>query len=164
MLGYLARMVPPLLRSRLTADGRRVSRIERRVLLSEIDLNRHMNQATYAQVMEVGRMDLVIGSRAYEELGRQGLHAVVAEQRIIYRRELKPGQRYLMDTRATAMDGRLLVFETHLIVGDRVHAKGIAKLIFIGEGGVLSAEDATAACETYLTDPLPVQDWRVVAG
>lgn len=162
MLGYLARMVPPLLRSRLTVDGRRVSRIERRVLLSEIDLNRHMNQATYAQVMEIGRMDLVIGSGSWADFERQGLHAVVAEQRIIYRRELKPGQRYLMDTRATAMDGRLLVFETHLLVGDRVHAKGIAKLIFVGKDGVLSAEDATAACEAYLTDALPVEDWRVV--
>ena len=155
-------MVPPLLRSRLTVDGRRVSRIERRVQLSEIDLNRHMNQATYAQVMEIGRMDLVIGSGALAELGRKGLHAVVAEQRIIYRRELKPGQRYLMDTRATGMDGRLLVFETHLLVGERVHAKGVAKLIFIGKDGVLSAGDATVACEGYLTDALPVEDWRVV--
>jgi len=162
MLGYLARMVPPLLRSRLTVDGRRVSRIERRVHLSEIDLNRHMNQATYAQVMEIGRMDLVMGSGAWADLEGQGLRAVVAEQRIIYRRELKPGQRYLMDTRATGMDGRLLVFETHLLVGDRVHAKGIAKLIFIGEGGVLSAEDSAAACEAYVTDALVVQDWRVV--
>lgn len=163
MLGYLARSLPLAVRASLSRDGRLVSRITRRVTLAEIDLNGHMNQASYAQVLELGRVDWFIRSGAWSAFRRQDVGAVVAEQRIVYRRELKPAQRYAIDTRAVRMEGRLLAFESLLLVGDRVHAKGEAKLIFIGQDGVLSADDARPLCEGYLVEPLSVEDWRVTA-
>lgn len=163
MLGYLARSLPLIVRASLPRERRLVSRITRRVKLAEIDINRHMNQASYAQVFELGRVDWFIRSGAWSDFRRRGIGAVVAEQRIVYRRELKPRQRYSIDTRAVRMDGRLLVFESLLVVGDRVHAKAEVKLIFIGSRGVLSADEARALCERYLVPPLAVQDWRLAA-
>jgi acyl-CoA thioesterase FadM len=163
MLAYLARSLPLVVRAALPRDRGLVSRITRRVKLAEIDLNGHMNQASYAQVFELGRVDWFIGSGAWSAFRRQKVGAVVAEQRIVYRRELKPGQRYSIDTRAVRMEGRLLVFESLLLVGERVHAKAEVKLIFIARGGVLSAEDASSLCERYLVEPLAVEDWRVSA-
>lgn len=163
MLGYIARSLPLAVRARMGKDGRLVSRVRRRVRLSEIDLNGHMNQAAYAQVLELGRMDWVIRTGAWDELGRREIGAAVAEQRIVYRRELKPRQRYEIDTRAVRVEGRLLVFEAHMIVGERVHAKADAKLIFIGPDGVLSADTVHTLCDGYLVQPLPVEDWRVRA-
>jgi len=161
MIGYLARSLPLAVRARMGRDGRLVSRISRRVRLAEIDLNGHMNQAAYAQVLELGRVDWVIRSGAWADFRRRKIGPVVAEQRIVYRRELQPRQRYAIDTRAVRMDGRLLVFESLMIVGDRVHAKGEAKLIFIGADGVLTAEEAGALCEPYLVEPVEVEDWQV---
>ena len=89
---------------------------------------------------------------------------MVAEQRIVYRRELRAGTRYVIDTRATAVDGRLLCLEGLMIVGDRVHARNDVKLIFIGPRGVLSADELAPQCEGLLAPPLAVEDWRVVDG
>lgn len=162
MLGYLTRSLPVALRAAAPPrDGRLVSRITRRVRLSEVDLNGHMNQASYAQVLELGRVDWFIRSGAWSAFRRRDVGAVVAEQRIVYRRELKPLQRYAIDTRAVRMEGRLLVFESLLMVGERVHAKGEVKVLLLGPGGVLSADDARARCEGYLTAPLEVEGWRV---
>ncbi len=161
MLGYIARSLPVALRARVGRDGRKVSRITRRVRLSEVDLNGHMNQAAYAQVMELGRLDWVIRSGAWARWQRQKIGPVVAEQKIVYRREMKPLRRYAIDTRAVGLEGRLLAFESLMIVGDRVHAKADVKLIFVGPSGVLSPDDTRAICDGYVTEPLAVRDWRV---
>lgn len=162
MLSYLARMIPVLVRSRVHRDDALVSRLERTVRLADVDVNGHMNQAAYALVMEEGRLDLVVRSGALARFRERGLNPVVAEQRIVYRRELKPRQRFVMDTRLTGFEGRLVVFSTHLCVADRVHALGEAKLLVLDDDGVLSAEATQAACEAWVTEPLTVRDWRAV--
>jgi acyl-CoA thioesterase FadM len=161
MLGYLARTAPLIVRAALGRDGRTVSRIHRRVHPRQIDLNWHMNQAAYAEVMELGRTDWILRSNGWARWRDEGVHPVVAEQRIVYRRELKPLQRYTIDTRAVAIDGRLLVVQSHLIVGDRVHARNDTRLIFIGPDGVLAPDAVPPLCEALLTEALPVVDWRV---
>lgn len=161
MIGTLVRLLPILVSAVAARERRLVSRLRRRVGLGQIDVNLHMNQARYADVFEWGRLDLLLRSGAMQAWRRRGIHGVVAEQQIVYRRELKPFVRYQIDSRATGMDGRLLVVEHHLVVGDRVHARGVVKLIFIGSDGVLSAEAAAAQCEAIVTEPLPVHDWRV---
>jgi acyl-CoA thioesterase FadM len=163
MLSYLARTLPVAVRASLAKDGRLVSRIQRRVRLAEVDLNGHMNQAAYAQVLELGRTDWVIRSGAWAALRAERINAVVAEQRIVYRRELGPRQRYAIDTRAVAAEGRLLVFESHLLVGERVHAKAEAKLIFVGPDGVLPAAEVEERCAGFLIEPLAVDNWQLRA-
>ncbi|MEQ1567864.1 MAG: acyl-CoA thioesterase [Myxococcota bacterium] len=162
MLTYLTRTVPAVLRAQLGRDGRTVSRLERRVSLRQVDVNLHMNQAAYAEVFELGRLDLLIRSKAWSRWRGLGLKPVVAEQHIVYRRELRPLARFDVDTRAVAVEGRLLRFEGHLLVGDRVHARGEAKLIFVGPDGVLPAAEVEAACAGLLGEPLSVRDWVAI--
>ena len=162
MLAYLTRTVPLVLRARFGRDGRLVSRLQRRVKLSQVDFNLHMNQAVYAQVTELSRTDWVLRSGAWDRWRSHDVNPVVAEQTLVYRRELRPLQRYTLDTRAVAVEGRLLRTETWLLVGDRVHAKVVAKLIFVGPAGVLAADEAEGLCEGLTTAPLPVEDWTVV--
>ena len=142
-----------------------VSRVAQRVRLAELDLNRHMNQAVYAQVFERARVDWVIRSRAWKVFRDAGVNPVVGEQKIVYRRELGPAQRYVVDTRLTGAEGRLLRFEQFLLVGDRVHSTCHAGLLPVGRSGVLRPEDA-AELVLPLTSPdrLPIENWRVVAG
>ena len=140
-----------------------MSSLTRRVPVQRIDLNVHMNQAAYAEVAELGRTDWILRSRAWEKWQAQGVKPVVAEQRIVYRRELKPLQRFAIDTRATGLEGRLLRLDSHLLVGDRVHTVVEVKLIFLGPGGVLSAEQVEPLCAPFLTEPLRIEDWRVVS-
>ena len=162
MLSYVARTVPLVLRARLRADGALVSTLPRRVSLRQIDLNRHMNQAQYPAVMEQGRADLLLRCGAWLDWRSQGINPVVAEQNIQYRRELKPLQRYRIDSRVTGTTGRFVVVEHHLLVGQRVHAKGVAHLLFVGPDGVMDGPAVAEAVQPYVTDGLAVQDWAVV--
>ncbi|MGE0788369.1 MAG: thioesterase family protein [Sandaracinaceae bacterium] len=162
MLAYLARTLPVVARAFRKNDGRLVSRLERRVRISEIDTNLHMNQAAYLRVAELGRLDWVIRSGALKAWRERELRPVVAEQRVVYRRELKPGQRYTIETRAVRIDGRLFWFEGYLLVGDRVHARVDTALITIGSGGVISAEETQEVGERFLAAPLVIEDWRVM--
>jgi acyl-CoA thioesterase FadM len=133
------------------------------VRLSEIDVNWHMNQAAYLQVAELSRTDWVLRSGVWSELRAQGIKPVVADQQVVYRRELKPLERYQLDTRAVAVDGRLLAVETHFLVADLVHARVTAKLIFLRKRHVLTAGEAEALCTPWLIEPLAVERFRVVA-
>ena len=160
MLQHVARAVPILVRAGL-APRSLVSRLHRRVRVSETDFNLHMNQAAYAEVAERGRTDWVLRSGLARRLLQARVKPVVAEQRLVYRRELRPGQRYELDTRATGLDGRLLTVDGHLVVGDWVHAAVYAKLISIGPDGVLDAEAARALMSSFVTEPLPIENWRV---
>ncbi|MCB9679017.1 MAG: acyl-CoA thioesterase [Alphaproteobacteria bacterium] len=153
MVRYLARMFPVVLRAQLGRDGRLVSRITRRVRLSELDPNGHMNQAVYAQVFEMGRADWVVRSRAWERWRDAGLHPVVAEQRIVYRRELRPMTRYAIESRAVGIEGRLLRFGQTLTVGDRMHARCECGLLFIGPHGVLTGEALAPHLDGLLAPP-----------
>ena len=164
MLGYLGRTLPTVARAALGRDGRRISRISRRVRLGEIDTNLHMNQAVYAAVMELGRVDLAIRSGAWARWRARQAWPVVAEQRIVYRRELRLGAAYAVDSRAVAVEGRLLVLESHLVVGAQVHARGEVKLIFVGRGGVLAPAEVEALCGEFVAAPLAVEGWRVVGA
>lgn len=161
MIGYLARTLPVVLPALARRDGALVSRLSRRVRPSEVDLNLHMNQAAYLSVCELGRADWVIRTGAFRAWRNASLKPVVAEQRVVYRRELTPLQRYALETRAVRVDGRLLWLETHLVVGERVHARVEAALIFVGRDGVLSPERTEAACRAFLTTALDVDGWTV---
>lgn len=157
---YFTRLAPVVFRALRNADGANISRIHERVRLHEIDLNVHMNQAVYPKVFELGRTDWMLRSTHYKRWRASELTPVVAEQRIIYRRELKPLVRYVVDTRAVAIEGRLLAYDQHILVGDTVHAKCECKLIFISPNGVLSPEGLVPHAEGVLAEPLPVVDWK----
>lgn len=160
MLRYTLRLVPLVLRARFSGPST-VSRLGRRVRLTHVDFNRHMNQAAYAVVAEEGRTDLVLRSGLWPHLRERGILAVVASQQITYRRELKPLQRFVVDSRAVAVEGRLLRIDSHLLVGRTVHARVEARLIFIGSDGVLPPEAVPPVVEGFLHAPLSVDDWTV---
>jgi acyl-CoA thioesterase FadM len=164
MLGYLFRTLPAVARALAARDGATVSRVRRRVSLREIDLNGHMNQARYAEVLELGRLDWILRSGAWRRWRGAGFNPVVAEQRLVYRRELAPLQPYAIDSRAVAVDGRLLRMEQLLLVGDRVHTRGEVALLFVGPEGVAAPERAEELCQGLLAEPLPVEGWRVAGG
>lgn len=162
MLSYLSRVLPAYFRARAFGKDAQVSRLHQRVWPAQIDINLHMNQAVYPQVMETGRIDLVVRSGALEAWGAKGANVVLAHQHITYRRELRLGAQYLLDTRPVGVDGRILLLDAHFLVGDRVHAVGRVGLLSVGPDGVLSAEAVAEMAAPYLVEPLRVEDWRVV--
>lgn len=162
MLRTYLRMAPVLVRGRL-APRTNVSEVARRVALHQVDLNRHMNQACYASELEVGRAHWMVRSGGWARWRAVGANPVVANQRIEYRRELRPFQRFVVHTRALGVEGRLLHLQGHLLVDDRVHAVGDVRVLFIGPDGVLAPDAVPPLVDGLLAPPLAVDAWRVTA-
>lgn len=162
MLSYLARVIPAYLRASASSDRSLRSRRKQRVWPTQIDINLHMNQAVYPQVMESGRLDLVVRTGALTAWRARGASVVLAHQNITYRRELRLWTPYVLDTRLVGIDGRILLVEGHFLVGDRVHAVGRVGLLSVGPDGVLSAEAVAEMASPYLVQPLQVEDWQVI--
>lgn len=163
MLRHAASMLPFFVRGGL---GRRalVSCVHRRVRWVECDFNLHMNQASYARVAEMGRSDWLLRCGLAKDLWRARTNPIMAEQRIVYRRELRPAQRYALDTRATGLEGRTLLLQSHLLVGEAVHTAVYAKLLMVGPGGVMTPDAVTELVSHVVTDRLPIEGWRIVGG
>ena len=154
-------MLPVALRAGVRPNRSRVSVIHRRVTLSEIDTNLHMNQAVYAEVFELGRVDWMVGTGAWMHWRAAGANPMVAQQTITYRRELKPLQRYRIETRAVGTDGRMVRMQGVLAVGGRVHALGEQRLLLVGQGGVLGADEVTELVHERIVPALEIDDWRL---
>lgn len=163
MLGYLSRTLPVILGALARRAEPRVSTLYRRVHPGQLDLNGHMNQACYAQVMELGRTDWLLGNGAWSMWRAAQIHPVVGEQRIIYRRELRLGQRFGVDSRVVDVEGRLMMFENVLFRGDVVHAVGTVGLLFIGPDGVLGRDAVERLAEPWRCDPVKLDQWRIMS-
>ena len=64
-----------------------------RVNLADLDVQRHMNNGRFLSIMDLGRMDLMLRSRFWDRISRQGWYPVVAGQTITYRKPLTLGQK-----------------------------------------------------------------------
>jgi len=123
-----------------------------------------MNQAAYAEAAEIGRVDLFIRSGAWDRWRGDGYNPMAAQQEITYRREIKPLARYAMDTRFIGQEDRFALVRTVFFIGDKVHTVCNLKVMFVGPSGVCSADEVTMLLGDLVVDPLPVENWRVLAS
>lgn len=135
------------------AERSLISRMPHHVRWSYIDLYRHMNYATYLEVMELGRVHWAVVSGALGRSYRERVWPVVVGVDISYRKELKPSQRFVVDTRLVGFDGRMALFEQHFLVGDRVHTRAVVKALLLESGRVVSRERVTEVFSSYQTEP-----------
>ena len=106
-----------------------ISRISMRVHWVDCDLNRHMTNSRYLGMMDVGRWDLSVRSGLWR-MFRDGLRPTVVEVALRFRRELRPGQRFTLDTRVTGFRGKAMLIEQTFLVGREVHARAeVANLL-----------------------------------
>lgn len=122
-----------------------------RVLPTDLDLLRHMNNGTYLTLMDLGRMDLMLRSGVWKIVSDQGWYPVVAGQTISYRRSLDPGQRFDLYTRFLGFEGRWAYLEQTFCVGERVHAQAVVRARFLRRAG--GSVDTTELAA--LIDPIP---------
>lgn len=111
-----------------------------RVRLTDCDINMHMNNARYLSIMDLGRWDLTVRSGLLGEAFRRKLQPVVVDCDIRYRRELRPGHDYTLETRYAALEGRKLWFEQRFVRGETVHAEARVGILMLRDGKVAGRE------------------------
>lgn len=139
-----------------------VGRIRQRVRLSYVDLFLHMNYASYLEVMELGRWDWSVRSRMFHEVFLAGYSPVVVALNIEYRRELRPGASFTLDTRLVDIEEKMPIFEQHFLRGDRVHARARVKALMLHKGKVQGAAKVQELLAKSIVEPLKTRDDRVL--
>ncbi|WP_144834465.1 acyl-CoA thioesterase [Microbacterium sp. BH-3-3-3] len=127
-------------------DPSTVTRMRIRVLPTDVDLLRHMNNGRYLSLFDLGRWDLLTRSGLVEAMTKQGWYAVVAAETITFRRSLELGQRFDLETRMIGHDDRAVYLEHRALVRGEIYARAIIRArILRRTGGTVPHDELFAA-------------------
>ncbi|GAB7044182.1 MULTISPECIES: acyl-CoA thioesterase [Catenuloplanes] len=139
------------------------TRLRLRVLPGDVDLGRHMSNSRYLAYMDRGRFDLLRRSGVLDLMRPRGWYPVVAAQTISYRRALRPGRPFVLETRMLGYDDRSAFVEQRFVAGDETVAVGIVRnRILRRTGGVVPLHEIAAVADVDVdAHPAPrwVLDW-----
>ena len=82
-----------------------------RVRLWDIDANLHMNNVKYLKYLEKGRVEHMIHTPWLQAMLQGGFKALIANTEISYVKELKPWQRFKVETRISGWDDKYVYIE-----------------------------------------------------
>ena len=140
-------------------DFRDVGRVSMRVMPGDLDLLRHVNNGIYLSLMDLGRMDLMIRTGKWQQLGRLGWYPVAANVSISYRRSLRLWEKYTLETKVIGFDERAMYVEQRFVRGNEVYVDAIMRARFLKKsGGTVSIEELGALAEVDPTT-MPIPKW-----
>lgn len=157
---HFARMLFHLLRSRFRpAQGLWDSySLPLRVLPTEIDIFMHVNNGMYFSIMDLGRLDLMVRSGIWKALRSRGWSGVVSGETISFRKSLKLGQRYCIESKIAGFDERAVYFEHRIVVDGEIYARAFVATKLISATGTVTSDEMIAAFGPPPAD-LELPDW-----
>jgi len=112
---------------------RQASVLAFRVWPHDLELSIHMNNGRYLTLMDLGRMDVLIRSGLWREVLRHKWTPIASAITIRFQRELRPFQRFRLETRLLCWDANLVVMEqTFIIEGGPRNGQAAARALFKG--------------------------------
>jgi acyl-CoA thioesterase FadM len=124
-----------------------------RVMPGDLDINLHMNNGRYLQVMDLGRFDYIIRSGVFAPMRRRRWMPLVGSETIRFRRSLAPFQRYQLRTRLVYWDEKWFFFEQRFTARGELVASGMVKGLLRGREGNVAPAQALAAAGHGLASP-----------
>ena len=112
-----------------------------RVLPTDLDVLRHVNNGVYLSLMDVARVDLMQRAGLAGPLRAQGWYPVVVAESIQFRRSLGLFQRFEIETRVLGWDEKAFVVEQTFFRGDEAIAVALVRARFLARGGGSVAPD-----------------------
>ncbi|MDO9396173.1 MAG: acyl-CoA thioesterase [Herbiconiux sp.] len=106
-----------------------------RVLPTDLDVLRHMNNGVYLSILDLGRLDLMVRCGLWRVLQQRGWYPVVVSETISFRRSLELGQRFQVQTRVLGFDDKALFVEQRFVVGGEIYARAYIRARFVKRSG-----------------------------
>lgn len=123
-----------------------MTRLRIRVLPTDIDVLRHLNNGRYLSLFDLGRWDLLTRAGLVSAMSKKGWYAVVAAETITFRRSLELWQRFDLETRLIGHDDRAVYLEHRALVGHEIYARAIIRArILRRTGGTVPHDELFAA-------------------
>ncbi len=110
-----------------------VSVLRFRVWPHDLDLSLHMNNGRYLTLMDLGRLDLMLGMGVAGHSFKAGWTPILLTGQVRFRRELKPFKAFRLESRILWWSTHQVIFEQRLLSdgppgdarGDVVHASAL---------------------------------------
>lgn len=138
-----------VLMAALRAPSSKVSRLPMRVRLTDVDLNVHLTNSRYPQLMDLGRLDWLVRAGLGRAMVAERFRAIAVEVRTEFRRELKLGQAFVLDTRVVGFDRKAAIFEQRFLVDGVVFALGTVKVLCVADGTVVAPTAFEASLQPW---------------
>lgn len=136
-----------------------------RVMPTDLDVLRHVNNGVYLSLLDLARTDLMIRSGLMGPVRERGWFPVVTAESIRFRRSLTLFQRFHVETRVLGWDGKSFYIEQRFIRGDDVVATALVAGRFLGPDGSVRPADIVALAGTDPESPsLPAWAARLAAA
>ncbi|HLQ13736.1 MAG TPA: acyl-CoA thioesterase [Steroidobacteraceae bacterium] len=130
-----------------------------RVLPTDLDVLRHVNNGVYLSMMDLARVDLMIRAGLAQKVRAQGWYPVVVAQTIRFRRSLTLFQAFAIETRVLGWDEKAFVLEQRFGRGSELVANAVVRARFLSRAGDrISPRDVLALAGITAPSPaLPVE-------
>jgi acyl-CoA thioesterase FadM len=116
-----------------------------RVLPTDLDLLKHMNNGVYLSVLDLARVDLLQRSGLYRSFMSRGWYPVVVAETISFRRSLELWERYTVETRLLGYDAKAAFVEQRFVVDGEICARAYIRARFLKRaGGVVTVAEMEA--------------------
>lgn len=130
-----------------------------RVLPTDLDVLRHMNNGRYLSLLDLGRMDHMLRSGFWRLITARGWYPVVAGQTVTYRKSLELWQRFEIHSRVLGVDDRWVYLEQTFRRGETVHAEAIVRARFLRRSGGSVPVEELAEVIGGVPDDRVVPEW-----
>ncbi|MCW4385857.1 thioesterase family protein [Salinibacterium sp. SYSU T00001] len=134
-----------------------------RVLPTDLDVNRHMNNGRYLSIADVARFEMLMRTGVWKVLMSNGWYPVVQSSTITHRLSLTPWQRFTIESRIMAFDEKSVYLEHRFVVKGQLAARLVLRGRFLKRsGGTVPLAEISKAVGVDVSDrsvPEWVQRW-----
>ena len=140
------------------------SSVPMRVLVTDIDVARHLNNGMYLSIMDLGRFDLLVRSGMWDQMKKNRWNPVVNNETISFRKSLQLHQRYTIESRIVGFDDRAIYLEQRMVADGEIYASAHIGCRFLSKNGPVSNEEifkkVGAVPPSDLVLPEWIKEWR----
>lgn len=132
-----------------------------RVMPHDVDINIHLNNGRYLEIMDLGRLDMTIRMGLFSVFYLQHLTPVVVSSMIRYRRSLRLFQKYNVITKILGFNDRFIYIQQDFISNGELCARGAIKACLIQNGKMAHPGSIVDKFKIDIKSDLPqwLTDW-----
>jgi acyl-CoA thioesterase FadM len=130
-----------------------------RVLPTDLDVLRHVNNGVYLSLLDLARTDLLVRSGLGSRVRSEGWYPVVTAESIHFRRSLTVFQRFHVVTRVVGWDDTTIFLDQRFVRGDELVASALVAGRFLRRGGSITPAELLAVAGMAATQPPAMPEW-----
>lgn len=140
-----------------------------RVLPTDLDMLRHMNNGVYLSIMDVARFDMLRRNGVLAIFSERGWYPVVVAETISFRKSLQLWQRFTIESKMLGFDDQAVFLEQRFVRPDsdgapEVYARAVIRARILKKaGGVVRVDEIAEAAGVSVTD-FPLDDELLAWG